>query len=208
MTANLPKEVAESADISAVTQLILRERESRDLQRWDTLLQCYWPDSLIRVSWFKGNAEDFVNGSRDMAKRGVPAKHRLGPVLVTMAGQRAVASLAAIIDLPVKLKGVEATLSAHARFLYRAEKRDGRWGIVGFDAYYMRDEMTPAIPGQVIPIDAKEISAFRPTYRMLSYYLKSQGFEIDSNLPGEDRPDLVAALNREIFDWVGLPIPT
>jgi len=208
MTANLPKEVAESADISAVTQLILRERESRDLQRWDTLLQCYWPDSLIRVSWFKGNAEDFVNGSRDMAKRGVPAKHRLGPVLVTLSGQRAIASLAAIIDLPVKLKGVEATLSAHARFLYRAEKRDGRWGIVGFDAYYMRDEMTPAIPGQVIPIDAKEISAFRPTYRMLSYYLKSQGFEIDSNLPGEDRPDLVAALNREIFDWVGLPIPT
>jgi len=208
MTTNLPKEVAESADITAVTQLILRERESRDLQRWDTLLRCYWPDSLIRVSWFTGNAEDFVNGSRDMAKRGVPAKHRLGPVLVTMAGQRAVASLAAIIDLPVKLKGVEATLSAHARFLYRAEKRDGRWGIVGFDAYYMRDEMTAAIPGQVIPIDAKEISAFRPTYRMLSYYLKSQGFEIDSNLPGEDRPDLVAALNREIFDWAGLPIPT
>jgi len=57
-------------------------------------------------------------------------------------------------------------------------------------------------------IDAKEISALRPTYRMLSYYLKSQGFDIDSNLPGEDRPDLVAALNREIFDWAGLPVPT
>jgi hypothetical protein len=207
MTTNLPKEVLESADITAITQLILRERESRDLQRWDTLRQCYWPDSLIRVSWFKGNAEEFVNGSRDMAKRGVPAKHRLGPILVALAGQRAVASLAAIIDLPVKLTGVEATLSAHARFLYRAEKRGGRWGIVGFDAYYMRDELTPAIPGQTILINLKEVEPFRPTYRLLSYYLKSQGFDIDSNLPGEDRPETVAALNREIFGWAGLSVP-
>jgi len=208
MATNLPKEVLESADVTAITQLILRERESRDLWRWDTMRRCFWPDSLIRVSWFKGNAEEFVNGSKDMAKRGVPAKHRLGPILVTLAGARAVASLAAIIDLPVKIKGVEGTLSAHARFLYRTEKRGGRWGIVGFDAYYMRDEITPAIPGQTISIDAAQVAAFRPTYRMLSYYLKSQGFEIDSNLPGEDRPELVSALNQEIFGWAGLPIPS
>lgn len=207
MTSNLPKEVVESADITAVMQVILRERESRDLQRWNTMRECFWPDSLIRVSWFRGNSEAFVAGSMDMAKRGVPAKHRLGPILVTLAGDRAVGSLAAIIDLPVKLKGVEATLSAHARFLYRVERRNGQWRIVGFDAYYMRDEVTPAIPGQLVPINAKEVEAFRPTYRMLSYYLKSQGFEIDSNLPGEDRPELVAALNREIFGWAGLALP-
>lgn len=208
MPSSLPREVVDSADITAITQVILRERESRDLQRWDTMLGCFWPDSLIRVSWFKGNAEQFVNGSKDMAKRGVPAKHRLSPILVTLAGERAVASLAAIIDVPVNLKGVEGTLSAHARFLYRVEKRGGQWRIVGFDAYYMRDEITSAVPGQTVPVDAKELAPFRPTYRMLSYYLKSQGFEIDSNLPGEDRPELVAALNREIFAWAGLPVPT
>jgi hypothetical protein len=38
---------------------------------------------------------------------------------------------------------------------------------------------------------------------MLSYYLASQGYEIDSNLAGEDRPDLVAALTKEIEDWAG-----
>ena len=207
MSSNLPKELVDSADIVAITQLILRERESRDLQRWETMLECFWPDSLIRVSWFKGNAEQFVNGSKDMAKRGVPAKHRLGPILVRLAGERAIASLAAIIDLPVNLRGIEGTLSAHARFLYRAEKRSEQWRIAGFDAYYMRDEVTPAIPGQAVPIDTKEVAAFRPTYRMLSFYLDSRGFEVDSNLPGEDRPELVEALNREIFSWAGLPAP-
>ncbi len=208
MSASLSNHDRDSADITKISQLILRERESRDLWRWNTMRQCFWPDSLIRVSWFKGDAEQFVNGSREMARRGVPAKHRLGPILVTLAGKRAVASLSAIIDLPVTLKGVEATLSAHARFLYRVERRGGRWGIVGFDAYYIRDELTTAIPGQTIPIDAKQLEPFRATYRMLSYYLKSQGFAIDSNLPGEDRPELIEALNCEVFEWVGLPVPT
>lgn len=207
MTTNLPKEVVESADISTITQVILREREGRDLGRWQQMRECFWPDSLVRVSWFRGNSEEFIAGSMDMAKRGVLAKHRLAPILVTLAGDRAVASLSAIIDLPAKLKGVEATLSAHARFLYRVERRKGQWRIVGFDAFYMRDELTPAIPGQPLSIDPNELKEFRPSYRMLSYYLKSQGYDIDSNLAGEDRPELVEALNREIFGWAGLQVP-
>jgi len=207
MTTELPKEVLDSAAITAVTQLILRERESRDLGRWQRMRDCFWPDSLIRVSWFRGNGEEFVSGSIDMAKRGVLAKHRLGPILVNLAGDRAVASLSGIIDLPVKMGSVEATLSAHARFLYRAERRGGVWRIVGFDAFYMRDEITPAIPGQLLSIDPRELESLRPSYRMLSYWLKTQGFQIDSNLAGEDRPELVAALNGEVFGWAGLPVP-
>jgi len=207
MTTNLPKEVTESADITTITQLILRERESRDLQRWNTMRDCFWPDSLIRVSWFRGNGPDFVAGSIDMAKRGVPAKHRLGPILVRLADNRSVASLSGIIDLPVKLNGVEATLSTHSRFLYRVERRNGEWRLFGFDAIYMRDELTPSISGQTISIDPSALKGFRPTYRMLCFYLKSQGFTIDSELPGEDRPDLVEALNRELFGWAGIAIP-
>jgi hypothetical protein len=203
--SDLPQAVIESADVSAITQLILRERESRDLGRWERMRDCFWPDSLVRVSWFRGNGADFVAGSIEMARRGVPAKHRLAPILVTLSGNRAVASLSAIIDLPVKMKGVEGTLSTHSRFLYRTEKREARWGIIGFDAIYMRDELTPAIPGQVISIDPKEVASFRPTYRLLSYYLNSQGYSIDSELAGEDRPDLVEGLNREIHGWAGIP---
>jgi hypothetical protein len=103
MTETLPKTVVESADVSAITQLILREREGRDLGRWEQMRDCFWPDSVVRISWFRGSGPDFVAGSIDMAKRGVLAKHRLGPVLVTLSAERAIASLTAIIDLPVNL---------------------------------------------------------------------------------------------------------
>ncbi|HXA79051.1 MAG TPA: nuclear transport factor 2 family protein [Candidatus Acidoferrales bacterium] len=190
--------------MSGISQLILRERESRDLGRWERMKECFWPDSLVRVSWFRGNGADFVCGSTEMARRGVLAKHRLAPILVTLSGVRAIASLTAIIDLPVKPKGIDATLSTHSRFLYRTERRNRCWRIVGLDAIYMRDELTPAIPGQAITIDPKDLEGFRPTYRLLSYYLKSRGYRIDSVLAGDDRPDLVEALNREIFGWAGI----
>jgi hypothetical protein len=35
---DLPQVVRDAADTSAITQLILRERESRDLGRWDEVL--------------------------------------------------------------------------------------------------------------------------------------------------------------------------
>jgi SnoaL-like domain len=205
--STIPQHVLESADITAITQLILRERESRDLALWERMRTCYWPDSLVRVSWFRGTGPDFVTGSIDMARRGVPAKHRLGPILVALNTDRAVATLHGIIDLPVILRGVSGTLSTHARLLYRAEKRADRWALFGFDAVYMRDELTPAIPGQVIAVDPKELEGLRPTYRLLSYYLKTQGYQIDAELAGEDRPDLVQALNHELFGWAALPFP-
>ena len=94
--------VLDAADVSTITQLILKERESRDLGRWDDMRECFFPDSHVRISWFTGNGHDFVEGSKDMARRQVLAKHRLGPVRVRLSGDRAVASLVGIIDIPAK----------------------------------------------------------------------------------------------------------
>ena len=96
MSDDLPKAVLDSADITSISQLILRERESRDMGRWEQMRECFWPDSVVRISWFRGNGPDFVTSSIDMARRGILAKHRLGPVLATLAGDRAIASLTAI----------------------------------------------------------------------------------------------------------------
>jgi len=201
MNQELPKSVLDAADTSANNQLILRERESRDLGRWDEMRECFFGDSVVRISWFRGSGADFVTGSIDMARRKILAKHRLAPIRVALSGDRAIARLVAIIDLPVQIKGVEMNLSTYSRFIYRVERRNETWGIVGFDAIYMRDELTAAIPGQSVTIDPKEMQGFRASYRMLSYYLASQGYDIDSNLAGEDRPDIVAALTKEVEDW-------
>jgi len=207
MTEFLAGNASDAADITAISQLILRERESRDLARWGTMRECFWPDSLVRVSWFQGNGPDFVTGSIEMARRGIPAKHRLAPILVRLAGDRAVASLHGIIDLPVTLKGISATLSTHSRFLYRAERRENRWGLMGFDAIYMRDELIPDLPGESIAIASSEVSGFRKSYRLLSYYLHSQGYKVDSTLPGEDMPETVQGLYQELFTWCGISVP-
>lgn len=205
MTQGLPQAVLEAADITAVAQLILLERESRDLGRWDRMRECFHPDSLVRISWYRGDGPGFVAGSIDMARRNVLAKHRLGPILVRLAGNRAVASLSAIIDIPVTLKGLPAHLSSHARFVYRVERRPpDPWRIAGFDALYVRDEITTPIPGQAVPVTWEEVAKFRPSYRMLSYVLTSQGYDVDHDLPGEDRPETVESLYREIYGWAGL----
>ena len=204
MNASLPQAVLDAVDVSAVTQLVLTERESRDLGHWDRMDACFFPDSRVKLSWFNGSGPDFVAGSIDMAKRKVLAKHRLGPVLVRLGGDRAVASLSAIIDIPVTLADVEAQLSSYARFVYRAERRLDRWGLMGFEAIYLRDEFTTAIPGQSIGITPEATERFRPSYRMLSYLLTSQGYEVDQTLPGDDRPETGEALIQAAYAWAGI----
>ena len=204
MTVALPQAVLDAADVSAITQLILTERESRDLGRWDDMHRCFLPESQVRISWFSGNGHDFVEGSRDMARRQVLAKHRLGPVRVRLCGDRAVASLVGIIDIPTRVRGVEALLSSQARFLYPAERRDGRWGLMGFYGIYMCDSLAAVIPGQPIDIAPVEVADFRPSYRMLSWVLSSQGYVVNHELPGEDRPETSEALFAQLFDWAGI----
>jgi hypothetical protein len=201
---SIPQRLLDAADVTAVAQLVLLERECRDLGRWNRMRECFHADSLIRLSWFTGTGADFVTGSIEMARRGVLAKHRLGPPLVRLAGDRAVASLGGSIDIPAKIDGVEAQLSSHARFLYRAERRADIWKISAFDAVYVRDELVAAIPGQTIQVPASELTRFRTSYRMLSYVLSTQGYKVNPDLPGDDRPDIVQALEKEVFDWAGV----
>ena len=139
-----------------------------------------------------------------MARRDVLAKHRLSPIRIVLSGNRAVATMSAIIEIPTRLQGIEMNLLSYTRFIYRAERREDQWRVFSFDAIYLRDELTPAIPGHSITIDLRELQSFRPTYRLLSYVLSKQGYTIDSELAGEDRPESVRALMREVFTWAGV----
>src|SRR6516162_11387033 len=125
MTDSLPQAVLEAADVSAITQLILRERVSRDLGLWEQMRDCFHDDSVVRISWINASGPEFVR--RSMAEQNVRASHRLGPIFVTLAGDRAIAQLAAIIDIPFALRGIEVMVSSHARLLIRAERRKGVW---------------------------------------------------------------------------------
>jgi SnoaL-like domain len=207
MIDSLPQAVLEAADVSAVSQLVLRERLSRDFGLWEQMRDCFHDDSVVRISWINSTGPEFVRRSKEMAERNVKASHRLGPILVTLASHRAIAQVRAIIDIPFTLKGVEVMMSSHAHLLFRAERQGEMWRLSGLDAVYLRDEIAPVMPGQTVAIDQEEVKAFRPTYRLLSYCLASGGFPVRNDLAGVDRPDLVDALVREIYGWAGLAPP-
>ena len=201
------REMQDCNDITAITQLVVRERESRDLGFWNRMRECFHPDSKVNISWFQGNGHDFVTASKDMAARGMNAKHRLGPVLVSLNNNRAIASVSAIIDIPTIIDEKEFTLSAHCLMLYRTEKRLGAWRLCSFECIYRRDEFVPCIMGQTTDLPMPVLAQFRPSYRNLSYSLQLKGYTVNNELPGEDRPETVRGILQEHFNWAGLPIP-
>ena len=93
-------------------------------------------------------------------------------------------------------------LLSYTRFVYRAERREGTYFQLRRDLSARRTHARHS--GHSIAIDPDELRPFRPTYRLLSYVLSKQGYAIDSELAGEDRPDSVGALMRGIFAWAGL----
>ena len=199
-----PAAIDEAAHISAITQLVLAERECRDMGRWDRMKACYHPDAVVHISWFSGSGPDFVDASREMARREVPAKHRLGPLSVRVNGARAVATMAISIDIPAVLDGIEVMLTSHARVFYRAEFRDGGWRLSSFEVFYMRDELAARIPGQSVPVTAADVAGYRLSYRFLSLVLAKGGFPVRDDLAGEDRPETVEALCTQIYGWAGM----
>jgi hypothetical protein len=204
MGTPIPQAVLYAADITAITQLVLLERESRDLQRWTRMRACFNHGSRVKISWFSGSGDEFVDESIEMARRGTLVTHRLGPPLVRVKAAKAIVSLSAIIDMPVRLGNVEARLSSYALFLYRVEKKDGRWGIAYFDAIYLHDELTSDIPGASVPALEGSLAGFRTSYRLLSYVLSQKGYTVNPDLAGFDKPETVTQLNTEVYGWAGI----
>lgn len=199
--------MSQTDDIVAITQLVVRERESRDCGFWNRMRDCFHADAEVNISWFRGTGHDFVTASMDMAARGMLAKHRLGPVLVTLNGSRALASLSAIIDIPEILDGKPFTLSAHCMMYYRVEQRAGVWRLASFEVVYRRDEFIPGILGQSTQLPLEQLAGYRASYRNLCYSLQLKGYTPNSELAGEDRPETVHALLAALYAWLDLPRP-
>src|SRR5262249_17728404 len=122
---SLPQAVCDAADVSAVTQLVLRERLSRDLGLWEQMRDCFHDDSVVRISWINASGPEFVRRSKEMAERNVRASHRLGPILVTPAGDRANPPPTANNGIPLTPKSTQVLGSNHPRFPFPPERPQG-----------------------------------------------------------------------------------
>jgi hypothetical protein len=192
-------------DLAEIEQLILRERQGRDRGWWHRMRAAYTSDATVVVSWFSGSATEFIARSEQMASNGNQAVHRLAPPVIDVAADRAIAEVPAAIEVRAEIGGVQADLVSYTRLLYRAIRTDRRWLLRSMIAIYERDTLVPAVPGSVPTIDTARLDALRRPYRWLAYHLGEQGYSVDQDLPGDDRPRTVRALYDEAFAWLRTP---
>jgi hypothetical protein len=191
-----------SASVADVVQLIAHEREGRDRGWWDQMAACYHADSRVRSMWFTGSGREFAAASRGMAARGDASRHRLSVPSVHVRGQRALVTMPMAIEFRIHLHEVEADLVSFVRGLYRVERREGRDGICDLSTIYERDTLTAAVPSDIIPINRERLAQMPRSYRMLAYYFDIRGYEVDPNLPGDDRLESADAVVAEAFAWL------
>lgn len=197
--------------VSAVTQLVLAERQGRDRGWYDQMAECYAEDSVVAMSWFTGPGQEFVARSRHMSKSsdgwGGQSGHRLAPPIVHLGTgaheDRAIAELALGIEFRIRARGVEADLTSYCRNQYRARRQeDGTWKLVRLTSIYERDVLLPALPGTTLPLAPEDFAPYRASYRCLSWYHDSIGLTVRDDLLGDDRPEPVAAQYRAERAWL------
>lgn len=190
--AGTPRYPPWAADSEAVTQLVLRERQSRDQGWWDRWSDCFEHDSVVDLSWFTGSGAEFVRLTRLRSADGAWGRHRLSPPAVQVNGDRARAELPLGIEFRISVGGIEADLVSYCRSQYRAQRREGTWRISRITSIYERDQITAAVPGTTLPLDPAAFAALRPSYRCLAWYLGQSGSDVGPDLLGDDAPDAVA----------------
>jgi hypothetical protein len=189
-------------DQLAVAELVRYERDARDHGRWEEMASSYAPDSVVHISWFNGSGAEFVLRSQEISERGLTGRHRLWPSLVRCNGDRAVAETDMAVELRRVVGGVEVDNTAYARLLTRARRTQDGWRIVRFESIYQRDTLVPVVPGTAPEIDPDDLAKYRSSYRFLSYLLALDGQELAQDLPGDDRPELVAAVRDAALQWL------
>ena len=189
-------------DKVAVAELVQTERAARDQGQWERLAACYHPDSLVSISWIETTGPEFVEASKKAFAAGVRHLHQMAPSIVTLNGDRALAESGCAILLPGRVGDVAVTVTSQARLHVRAERREGRWGIVGLRPVYFIDSVAAQVPGEVPMFDAERLERYRESYRFLSYVLVESGKTPRPDLAGADRPDLAEAMLAGEQAWL------
>lgn len=189
-------------DVSAVTQVVLHERQGRDRGWWDQMLHAYWPDSTVRLSWYDGDGPGFVAGSKALTERGLTTLHSMFAPVVHVRGTKAYVEASTAVRAPLVVDGVRGDLVSYTRLNYRLERRGREWRILSLDPVYESTTLTPSIPGQRIDIPAEDLARFRPSYAILAWDLARNGRVMSEGLLGDDQPEPVAAFYATTEKWL------
>ena len=187
--------VQEILDKFAVKELIEFERFCRDNSLWDQMRQCYAEKSRVKTSWYSGDGRGFVEASSKMK---TVAPHKINNTLVWLNKNRAVAVTMACIQSRKEISGKLFDLSSYVRLVYTVIKESEGWKLASLNAIYEKDCLVQASPEGMEPSPGS-----RASYANLISIIGSEGYKMDANLAGDDRPDLKDALFNSASTWLG-----
>jgi len=187
-----------------IFDLVRMERFYRDQRDFARMIACYVPKAPVRTTWFDGTVEEFAEASRrKMSGQGASAaKHWIFPTALQLNGARGlIESPAAIFDR-LTFDGVEFDSFQYCRFVSRLLRTEAGWRLGSFEGIYQRDHLRSVNPAEPLPVDWAVIATLRPSYKFLAYTQLRRGYNVDPELFGDDRPDLLAAFYAREQAWL------
>ncbi|KAL3483022.1 hypothetical protein BJX62DRAFT_249965 [Aspergillus germanicus] len=204
-------------DEMAIKAIVTKERYYRDSALFDALRECYHPDPLqtfIDITWYQGNVDGFIAGSREMAARGGGSTiHTITPVDVRINDEKAFCVSVGSIISRFSSSGTDYDLVSHCRFLSRLQKDgdgDGDsgnrgWKMLSMEVIYIHDAIIPAI-SEDMDVELRDAVdagiATRESYKYLALLLGQKGYSVKDSLPGVDDPQRVETVMQKNLSWL------
>ena len=189
-------------DRAAITQVVQDWGISRDAGRWDKLRSFYTADAIMYTTWFVGPAAEFVERSKEAAKKGARGQHFIGAASIDIKGNKAIAETRIILLLRAMLEGVEVDVTCYARFYDRFIKQGNEWRIQKRMGVYEKDRMDVLDPGVTLKLDQDKLGKHPEGYRHLAYLQSYGGASITPDLPTPNSAAL-ARMYAEGTAWLG-----
>ena len=176
-----------------ITKLIEYELYCDDTGNMNALKDCYSQDSRIRLSWFEGNVNDYVNQKEDLR---INLKHKIFNTLVWLNGNKAIAETQCMILEDPVIDGTGYHYTGFVRYLYRVQKEADIWKLRSCDCIYEKDRLDPELSLQ--DTDRK----YRDSYKYLTILSEKRGIPCNERLPGDDRPLITKEIYVDATNWL------
>jgi len=187
---------SEVEDQRAIRDLIENWAVWRDALMWDRFRTVWHADGRMMATWFQGTVDEFIKVSQDSHERGIDILHFLGGSSVDIAGLRAIAQTKMTISQRASVENVVCDVVCTGRFYDFLEKRNDRWGLVLRQPIYEKDRLDPIDPSARLELDKKLLARFPEGYRHLAYLQTRIGYEVKTDMPGLDGPEVAALYAR------------
>lgn len=135
-----------------------------------------------------------------MVSGGTDAVHTICPVEIHLNGKKALSESTGSISIRLRHGGESFESISYNRFISRLEFVGDEWKLLSLEAIYVRDFITPVIPGRTATFDFPENT--RESYKCIAWALSQKGFTIKQDLPGADDPAGCARFMEANLKWL------